>query len=156
MPRVGIIHASILDRILHGCGSQLLYVENVLFPSTCEFILDKVLFGYHDGPDFPIDQAFDSILPSLIKTDAVEVLRILSRQSAEDFRVVLWRTRFEPKGVYATVYEPGQFSGLAGQITEQPALKEVLREAALLLKQQFSELNKDPRPFVVSGGTKLP
>ena len=70
--------------------------------------------------------------------------KIVSRQSAEDFPVVVWRTRFEPKGVYATVYEPHQFSGLADQITDQPALKEVLRVAGLLLKQQFSELNMGP------------
>jgi hypothetical protein len=56
--------------------------------------------------------------------------KILSRQSAEDFPVVLWRTRFEPKGVYATVYEPCQFSELADQIRDQSALKQVLREAA--------------------------
>jgi hypothetical protein len=64
--------------------------------------------------------------------------KILSGQSTEDFPVVLWRTRFEPKGVYASVYERCQFSRLADQTTEQPALKQVLREAALLLKQHFS------------------
>jgi hypothetical protein len=46
---------------------------------------------------------------------------------------VLWRTTFEPKGVYATVYEPYQFSGLAHQINDQPTLKQVLREAASML-----------------------
>ena len=60
--------------------------------------------------------------------------KILSRQKTEDFSVVLWRTRFEPKGVYSSVYEPRQFSRLADQITNQPALKQVLSEAALLLK----------------------
>jgi hypothetical protein len=59
---------------------------------------------------------------------------------------VLWRTRFEPKGVYATVYEPCQFSRLADQITDQPALKQVLREAALLLKQ-FPETQQGSQAF---------
>jgi hypothetical protein len=80
--------------------------------------------------------------------------QILSRQSTEDFPVVLWRTRFEPKGVYATVYEPWQFSGLADRITDQLALKQVLRDAALLSKQQLPEL-LGSRPFVISSGTKL-
>jgi hypothetical protein len=68
---------------------------------------------------------------------------------------VLWRTRFETKGVYALGYEPCQVPELADQIKDQPALKAVLREAALLLKQHFPELNKTPRPFLVSSGIKL-
>jgi hypothetical protein len=80
--------------------------------------------------------------------------KILSRQSTEDFPVVLWRTRFEPKGVYATVYEPCQFSELADQIKDQPALKQVLQEAASQLKQHFPEVKNNPRPFVVASGTK--
>ncbi len=36
---------------------------------------------------------------------------------------MLWRTRFEAKGIYAIVYEPRQFSELADQIKDQPALK---------------------------------
>jgi hypothetical protein len=42
--------------------------------------------------------------------------KILSRKSAEDFPVVLWRSRFEPNRVYATAYEPHQFSGLTDQM----------------------------------------
>jgi hypothetical protein len=80
--------------------------------------------------------------------------KILSRQNTEDFPVVLWRTRFEPKGVYATVYEPCQFSKLADQIADLPALKQVLRGAALRLKQQLPEVKKGPRPFVVALGTE--
>src|SRR6202041_3017853 len=76
--------------------------------------------------------------------------KILSRQNTEDFPVVLWRTRFEPKGVYATVYEPCQFSKLADQIADLPALKQVLRGAALRLNQQLPEVKKGPRPFVVA------
>jgi hypothetical protein len=76
--------------------------------------------------------------------------KILSRTTSEDFPVVLWRSRFEPKGVYATVYEPHQFAGLADQITDHPAQKDVLREAALLLKQHFQEIKKGPQPFVVA------
>ena len=79
---------------------------------------------------------------------------ILSGQSAEDFPVVLWRMGFETKGVYATVYEPCQFSQLADQIKDQPALKEVLREASLLLMQQVADLNKGTGPFLVSRGRK--
>jgi hypothetical protein len=79
--------------------------------------------------------------------------KILSRQSVEDFPVVFWRTRFEPKGVYATVYEPCHFSGLADQIKDQPALKQVLRVAALLLKQHFPEVKKGPQRLVVARGT---
>jgi hypothetical protein len=75
--------------------------------------------------------------------------KILARQSSEDFPVVLWRTRFEPKGAYATVYEPRQFSRLADQATDQPALKQVLRNAALLLKQQFPDLNAKAQ-FVIA------
>jgi hypothetical protein len=80
--------------------------------------------------------------------------KILSRQSAEDFPVVLWRTRFEPKCIYASVDEPCLFSRLADQITDQPALKQVLREAALVLKQRFPEVKKGPQPFVVANGRK--
>jgi hypothetical protein len=60
---------------LSALGAQHFDVENVLFPSACEFILDEVGFGYDDGADFPIDKAFDSILPGFIETDAVDVLQ---------------------------------------------------------------------------------
>ena len=65
------VASSIRDRIFEACGPQLLNVENALLPSTGEFILDKVLFGYDRSPDLPIDEAFDSILPGLIEADAV-------------------------------------------------------------------------------------
>jgi hypothetical protein len=61
--------------ILASRGSQLLNVENVLLSSTCEFILDEVIFGYNDGSDFAVDKALDSVFPGLIETDAVDVLQ---------------------------------------------------------------------------------
>jgi hypothetical protein len=37
---------STLEGIFQRCSSQLLHIENVLFPSTCEFISNKVFLGY--------------------------------------------------------------------------------------------------------------
>jgi hypothetical protein len=55
--------------------SQFLDVENVLLSSTCEFVLDEVIFGYDDGSDFALDKSLDSIFPGLIETDTVDVLQ---------------------------------------------------------------------------------
>jgi hypothetical protein len=60
--------------ILASRRSQLLDVENVLLTSTCEFILDEVIFGYN-GWDFAVDKALDAIFPGLIEIDAIDVLQ---------------------------------------------------------------------------------
>jgi hypothetical protein len=73
-PSVRVVHPHVRS-ILARRGSQFLDVENVLLSSTCEFILDEVIFGYNDGSDFAVDKFLDSIFPRLIETDTVDVLQ---------------------------------------------------------------------------------
>jgi hypothetical protein len=69
------LHLSAVRRIFPACGLQLLNVENVLLSTTREFILDEIIFGYNNRPDFSIEKPLDSIFPGLIETDAVDVLQ---------------------------------------------------------------------------------
>ncbi|MGA8940371.1 MAG: hypothetical protein WB439_14505 [Acidobacteriaceae bacterium] len=68
--------------------------------------------------------------------------RMLSRSNTQDFPIVLWRTKFEPHVVYASVYEPREFFKLAAEADNQPELQRIVEAAASALKRQMSESNK--------------
>jgi hypothetical protein len=57
------------------CGAKLLDVENVLFPSACEFIPDPIISRYDSGPNFPVQDTLDAVLPCFVETDSVDVLQ---------------------------------------------------------------------------------
>jgi hypothetical protein len=75
--------------------------------------------------------------------------RILSGANTQDFPVVLWRSRFEPYGVYASVYESRESFRLAAEADMQPELQRILESAASALKRQMSESNKRGQLFKV-------
>ncbi len=68
--------------------------------------------------------------------------RMLTGADTQDFLIVLWRSRFEPHGVYASVYESREFFKLAAEADKQPELQRVLEAAASALKGRMSESNK--------------
>ena len=60
---------------MFGNSTQLLYVENVLFPATCKLVPDWVVFGDHIDLHFPIEEALNSVLPRLVESETINALQ---------------------------------------------------------------------------------
>lgn len=76
--------------------------------------------------------------------------RMLSGANTQDFPIVLWRSRFAPHGVYASVYESREFFKLTVEADKQPELQRILEVAASTLKRQISESSKRGQLFKVA------
>lgn len=66
---------SFVGTIVVRDSPQLFCVENVLLPATCKSVSDEVIFGNHINFDFSIDETLDSVLPRLIKGEAIYPLQ---------------------------------------------------------------------------------
>src|SRR5438128_1084612 len=60
--------------ILPG-STQCLNVQNILFPSSRQFISYEIVPGYHRGSNLAINNSLDAVLPCLIEGNAVDVLQ---------------------------------------------------------------------------------
>ena len=54
---------------------QLLDIEKVLLPAACEFVPDQVLLGNHIDFHFSIEEALNSVLPSLVESETIDALQ---------------------------------------------------------------------------------
>jgi hypothetical protein len=112
-------------------------------------LLNNQLIVFHT--DMAQDGTIHEFLFSVASNAPIEnpFRRMLSGANTQDFPIVLWRSRFELHGVYASVYESREFFKLTAEADKQPELQRILEVAASTLKRQISESNKRGQLFKV-------
>ena len=67
----------------------------------------------------------------------------------ENRRIILWKTTFEPRGVYATVYHEPEFRALTNQLDAESAyLEALLKEVIDMIPAEAPYLVKPKSPYL--------